>query len=151
MANKNDTDLISVMLKLPAMLHAEYFVRASPHIIDDANYWNILGTLWKAGGTVIQQEQWLKLFTSPRPKAHKIMKSRERRAWRKLPAKVVAYRAVNNRGEAFIAMSWTLDLKTAERFSEAGTRKIVKRTFDKKDIFAYFDRRGESEIIILTL
>jgi hypothetical protein len=137
------------MLQLPAELQAEFFRRVSHKIIDDSCYWNVLGTLWKLGGTVVQQEQWRGLFLSKRGNRHKIMKKSERRAWRKLPAEVTAYRAVNHLGEADTAISWSLDRGIVEKiFSEDGKRPVVERKFKKAEIFAFFDRRGESEILV---
>jgi len=149
MANANDRAVIEDMMKLPEQLMAEYFSRNAHRILDDAVYWNVLGTLWKLGGTVVQQDLWLSMFNANRKQRHKIMKKRERRAWRRLPKQIKAYRAVNHNDEANTAISWTLSRDTAERvFSENGKRAIVSKIFCKDKVFAYFDRRKESEILV---
>lgn len=148
MANANDNAVIREMMNVPEPLMAEYFARNAHRIIDDANYWNVLGTLWKLGGTVVQQDLWRGLFLADRPRQHKIMKGRERQRWRNLPAVVTAYRAVNHPEEAETAISWTLDRKVAEKFSQNAKRQIVVRKFRKQDVFAFFDRRGEEEILV---
>jgi hypothetical protein len=76
------------------------------------------------------------------------MKGRERQRWRNLPAVVTAYRAVNHPEEAETAISWTLDRKVAEKFSQNAKRQIVVRKFRKQDVFAFFDRLGEEEILV---
>ena len=148
MANQNDSAIISEMMNVPRILMAQYFLENSDSIKDDANYWNVLGTLWKLGGTVKQQDLWKKLFLSDRPRRHKIMKSRERRRWRRLPETVIAFRAINSPEEIETAICWTLDRKTAEFFSQDGGRKVVERKFKKSEVFAFFDRRGEEEILV---
>jgi hypothetical protein len=147
-ANKNDSDLIRIICNMPPLLSAEYFAQNAHRIIDDANYWNVLGTLWKIGGTVVQQSLWLPLFLSDRPKRQKIMKSSERRKFRRLPKVVKAYRAVNSDDEILTAISWSLDRKVATMFSEDGKRKIVCNYFFKGEIFAFFDRQSEDEILV---
>jgi hypothetical protein len=149
MSNSNDASIIQKMLRLPEELGAEFFRRVHHKIIDDSCYWNTLGTLWKLGGTVVQQGLWQELFLSKRPNRHKIMKKSERRAWRKLPAVVTAYRAVNHPGEADTAISWSLDRGIVDRiFSDGGKRPVIEKKFRKDEIFAFFDRRGESEILV---
>lgn len=148
MANENDSTIISQMMMLPQELMAEYFARNASRIIDDSTYWNVLGTLWKLGGTVVQQDLWKRLFSSPRRQSHKIMKSRERRSWRNLPKVVTAYRAVNDDAEIQTAISWTMSKSVAENFSDGGKRKVVIRQFRKEEVFAFFDRRHEDEILV---
>ncbi|RLC24911.1 MAG: hypothetical protein DRH93_03395, partial [Deltaproteobacteria bacterium] len=96
----------------------------------------------------VQQELWKGLFQSNRKKRHKIMKKRERKRWRRLPETIVAYRAINNESEIDSAISWTLSMTIANEFSEDGKRKVVEKTFSKKDVFAFFDRRREEEILV---
>jgi hypothetical protein len=149
MANENDSKIMEQILSTPDVrLASEVFRRNAHRIIDDATYWNILGVMWKMGGTVIQQDHWKEMFRCDRRQKHKIMKNRERKRWRKLPKIVTAYRAINTPEEIETAISWTLNRKTAEQFSWNGERKIIERNFHKTEIFAFFDRRQEDEIIV---
>ena len=149
MANINDSRFIEEIMTLPDSLKGQFFADNAHRIIDDAAYWNVLGTLWKLGGTVYQQEQWRVLFLCDRKQKHKIMKSRERKKWRRLPTKMMAYRAVNNDSEAAKAISWSLSKSVVERcFTGGNQRQIVAREFLKSEIFAFFDRRGEDEILV---
>ena len=149
MANENDSRIIETMMRLPGELLADFFSQNAHSIIDDATYWNVLGTLWKLGGTVRQQELWVPLFLSPRPKREKVMKRTERKRWRRLPPVVTAFRAINEPSEADTAISWSLNRNVVDRFfTEHGKRPIVERQFKKPEIFAFFDRRGEEEILV---
>lgn len=149
MANENDSRIVHQLVNLSPDQMGEFFVNNAHSIQDDSTYWSVLGTLWKAGGTVAQQDLWLQLFRSSRRNSQKIMKTRERRALKKLPKIITAYRAVNNDLESKTAISWSLSREVVERiFSENGKRKIVARTFYRSDIFAYFDRRHEQEILV---
>jgi hypothetical protein len=148
MANENDSRIIEQMLCVPPELQAEYFKRNAHKIKDDSNYWNVLGTLWKIGGTVVQQDLWIEMLSSSRKNRHKIMKGKERSVWRRLPKKVMAYRAINEESEIGTAISWTLSRDVADNFSIDGAREVVTREFKKAEIFAYFDRRRESEILV---
>ena len=149
MSNQNDRKVIAEMMAVPDYLKPQYFAENADRIIDNAIYWNVLGSLWKLGGTVVQQELWRGLFLCGRKQGHKIMKGRERKAWRRLPKTFTAYRAINNTDEIECAISWSLSRNTVERvFSENGQRKIVSREFKKDDVFAFFDRRGEDEVLV---
>lgn len=148
MANENDSRILQCMMFQPEALRAEFFRRYSHKIQDDSAYWVVLGSLWKAGGTVIQQDLWREMFLSPRRNRHKVMKTKERSIWRRLPKTVKAYRAINHKGEIGTAISWTLSRKVAEQFSQNGKREIVSREFKKSEVYAYFDRRNEKEILV---
>lgn len=148
MANPNDSAFVCELLRVPQALQFVFFAANHGCIQDDANYWNLLGTLWKASGRVEHLSLWLPLFRSSRRKREKIMKSRERRRWRALPKIVTAYRAVNHPSEAETAISWTLDKRIAERVFSHGVRQVVSRQFKRDEVFALFDRRGEEEIIV---
>ncbi|EOX4805095.1 hypothetical protein [Vibrio alginolyticus] len=79
------------------------------------------------------------------------MKSSERKAFAKLPKVITAYRAINDESEieAETALCWTLSEDIAKRvFSQGGRRKVVAKQFTKDEVFAYFDRRKEQEILV---
>lgn len=118
-------------------------------ITDDSNYWNILGTAWKAGGCFKDQPRWITLFQSKRRNRHKIMKTSERREFARLPKTVRAYRCCDDPFEADQSICWSLDRKFVEQYAaKKGRVLIVECTFSKSDIFAYFNRRRESEILV---
>lgn len=149
MANQNDSNIIKTMIGLPEHDMPDFFRKYADKIQDDSVYWGTLGTLWKATGNTHEQEAWLPLFKAKRRNKKKIMKARERKEFSRLPKTVTAYRAVNNDDEENSAISWTLTEEVANRiFSKNGQRKVISKQFDKSQIFAYFDRRNEQEILV---
>ena len=59
-------------------------------------------------------------------------------------------RFIKDDAEKYTAISWTLSEDVAKNvFSLEGEREVVSRWFYKEDIFAYFDRRSEQEIIVI--
>ena len=89
----------------------------------------------------------LKLFN----KADKslLMNEDELDIYNKLDNEVKVYRGTKNKDD-FKAMSWTLDYDKAEWFANRfGTDGyILEATINKNDIVAFFDVRGESEVVI---
>lgn len=120
----------------------------SDQITDDSNYWNFLGTAWKAGGTFEKQDQWVELFQSKRRNRQKLMKTSERREFSRLPKVVTAYRAYTDEDELNHSICWSLDQKFVKQYAEKTGRKIAEMKFAKSNIFAYFNRRQESEILV---
>ncbi|ENV4252631.1 hypothetical protein ACFJ9Q_004486 [Vibrio parahaemolyticus] len=149
MANVNDSNIISRLLSIPECYQLDFFVRSAPAIQDDSTYWDVLGTLWKAQGSHQHQGVWSSLFTCLRRNKHKVMKSSERKAFAKLPKVITAYRAINDESEIETALCWTLSEDIAKRvFSQGGRRKVVSKQFTKDEVFAYFNRRKEQEILV---
>ena len=78
--------------------------------------------------------------------------------YKKLPDKFIVYRGVavgrNPHGLSWTLnlLSWTLNLETAQWFAnrfnnDKETGYIEKATVRKSDVFAYFNTRGEDEIV----
>ncbi|EME9804049.1 hypothetical protein V1336_003898 [Vibrio alginolyticus] len=119
---------------MPECYQLDFFVRSAPAIQDDSTYWDTLGTLWKAQGSHQHQCVWSFLFTCPRRNKHKV---------------ITAYRAINDESEIETALCWTLSEDIAKRvFSQGGRRKVVAKQFTKDEVFAYFNRRKEQEILV---
>ena len=120
-----------------------------PTVRDDAIYWQLLAACWIKSGRVRELARWRVLFEAGRRGRWKLMKKKDRRVWRSLPSVVVAHRA-SAAGENLADMlSWTLDRALAERFADAWGRKVVTRRFPRDQVIAYFNRRRESEIVVL--
>lgn len=117
--------------------------------LSDYGYWFMLGTLWVSYTGFSDIELWKKLFSAER--RHRdacIMKPSELRAFEALPYHVKAYRAHRPGEKDYIA--YTLDLEKAKMFAtQRGTHWVKEYKIRKRDILAYFTRRGESEILVL--
>ena len=126
-------------LSLNQRIH--YFEEIKEKMSDDL-YWTVLRALWIGDGTY--NEQWKKLMYADRKRQHKIMKSSDRQALKKLPKNIMIYRACDEENEIY-NFNWTLSPLIAVRFHK---RFIVTRIIKKSDIYAYFNSRKEQEIIL---
>lgn len=144
----DDIFIAKVLSAIPHHMMLNVMKGYSDQITDDSNYWGFLGTAWKAGGSFEDQSQWIELFQSKRRNRQKIMKTSERRAFSRLPKVVTAYRAYTDENELNHSICWSLDQKFVKQYAEKTGRMIAERKFDKSNIFAYFNRRRESEILV---
>lgn len=77
-----------------------------------------------------------------------LMNETEYEIYLSLPDSFTVYRGVST-GRNPDGMSWTQDLEKAEWFSRRyGTGYVLEGLAQKKDVLAFFDRRGEKEIVI---
>jgi hypothetical protein len=147
MANQHDSSIVEGIMRLPFPANVDAFFRYGTNLVDHSTYWQMLAAMWIGHGGTDRLDEWTKLFRSDRPSRCKLMKKKDRQFWRRLPTKVIAYRAVDPVENLSSSISWTLDPSFLARVYR--DREIVTREFQKKDILAYFNRRGESEIIVL--
>lgn len=144
----NDSNIARAMCLVPHHLMLAFMQGNHNKIIDDSNYWNLLGTAWKAGGCFKDQNDWMVMFRSKRRNRQKIMKTSERREFARLPKKLKAYRAYADPIEIEQSICWSLDKKFVEQYAKAKDLQIAECKFNRDDVFAYFNRRQESEILV---
>ena len=144
----NDSMIARAMVMVPHHLMLPFMEANAAHFSVDNNYWNLLGTAWKAGGCFKDQVRWKDLFQSKRRNRQKIMKSSERREFSRLPKKLKAYRAYADSIEIEQSICWTLDKNFVQSYATAKNLQIAEKTFNRDDVFAYFNRRQESEILV---
>lgn len=143
-----DTDIARLLVNTPEHLLLQFMQNYQDLIKDDNNYWNWLGTAWKASGNFKDQEAWIVLFKKDRRNPRKIMKTSERREFAKLPKKVIAYRAYRDEVEITDSICWSIDPKFVNLYAQKKGYQVAKKEFSSTDIFAYFNRRQESEILV---
>lgn len=143
-----DAQIAQALASTPHYFMLCFMTTYADQISDDSNYWNFLGTAWKAGGTFEQQAEWIALFQSKRRNRQKIMKTGERREFSRLPKVVTAYRAYADESELQHSICWSLDPKFVQQYADKKGRQVATMQFNKADIFAYFNRRRESEILV---
>ena len=144
-----DQQIAVIFSRTDPLLSLDFMCHFGSSIKDDSNYWNFLGTAWKAGGSFAEQDRWVELFKSKRRNRQKMMKTSERREFAKLPKMVKAYRCCNDEFEQHQSICWSLDKKFVIDYAMKTDRSIiVESTFHKDSIFAYFNRRRESEILV---
>lgn len=80
-----------------------------------------------------------------------LMDKQEYSVYKELPEKLVIYRGVAVNRNPY-GLSWTIDYDKAEwfahRFDTDEKGYILKTTISKENVLAYFDSRGESEIVV---
>lgn len=146
LANENDSAIVSAMCQQPTEHILPFLMMFSGRIMDDACYWQGVGVGWVKAGEHANLEHWCRLFASQRRGRWKIMKSRDRQLWRKLPNSVLAYRAFAPGEDVDRALSWSLDSKVCSKIWP--DRQVTERRIPKERIEALFTRRGEAELLV---
>ena len=123
-----------------------YYFKKLQEKLDDNDYWTILRVLWIDKGMC--NDNWAELFfNSGRGREHKIMKSSDRQALKKLPKKVTIYRVCREKADEE-KWNWTTDRAFAERYLTRNGEYIAEKIIDKSEIFAFFNSRREFEVIL---
>lgn len=124
-----------------------YFAKELMHEIDDNEYWTILRALWIENGVCNDLYEYL-FFFSGRKRQHKVMKSADRQALKKLPKQLTIYRGCKEKTDEN-KFNWSADRSFVERYIKTMEGYyIAEKKINKSEIFAFFNSRGESEIIL---
>tara|TARA_Y100001938_G_C8006550_1_gene387628 strand:- start:208 stop:780 length:573 start_codon:yes stop_codon:yes gene_type:complete len=118
-------------------------------------YWKFVADVYTGIEFPYLQRQDLWRVIMSQPKAEQVMTTKERHYFEKLPNEFEVYRG----GICDQSLSWTLDKKIAEFFSNrTGKFEEVKKTFlpshiftktvNKENCIGYLDRGKEQEILI---
>lgn len=80
-----------------------------------------------------------------------LMDSEDYKIYLSLPEKITVYRGVKPGGNEK-GLSWTRNIKQAKWFADRFEKNgyVLSATIDKENVLAYFDTRGEEEIIVDT-
>lgn len=119
------------------------------HKMSNRTYWRLLADVWTdAEGCGVNFRWWRTCFNSSRPNRERLMLAKERAKLAALPDTFTIYRGAEPRHRK--GLSWTIDREKAEWFARRFQRggKVYSATARKVDVIAYFDCRGESEIVI---
>ena len=110
-------------------------------------YWEFLKLIWIRCGTIERIPLFRQLFSAKKTHKYWIMSPEEEAALKAMPNEFTVWRAPRPGGDDGI--SWSVERAFVAQYAEANGRDIIERTVKKKDVFAYFDRAGEGEVIIL--
>ena len=117
-------------------------------LLSNPRYWEVLKTVWIAAGYTAIAGEFRHYMQNNRPCRHYFMAPEEHEALRQMNFPMKVYRACNSEQDGGI--SWTTNIETAIEFAARGkNQKILCRTVERSEVFAYINRRGEDEIIIL--
>lgn len=100
---------------------------------------------------VFTQAQFARLFQKCNPDV--LMTAEERKTLQGLPNEIEIYRGVRKASKKMKGMSWTTDIEVAKRFSQRFSSNnsggdLYKATIYKTDVLAYFQGRGEREMVV---
>ena len=147
------TDLWRIYALLNKPYGLAFLKFATPHL-SSKDYSKLLADAWIRSENPnmdknFTKKELLNLFKKAAPTY--LMTKDEYQTWKNLEQTVTVYRGVTTyNGFDRKAMSWTLDEEKAkwfaERFGENG--KVYSAEIDKKDVYAYFGSRGESEVVV---
>lgn len=127
------------------------------HLLSNPRYWEMLRTVWVVSGSTANANEFRPLFKSPRPCKGWFMTVEDAAALDAMTFPLTVYRAYDpyyDTPEGIAAggdpgISWTLEKEWCEKYAEGKGRVVKSRQVERKDVFAYISRRGESEIMIL--
>ena len=130
------------------------FLKYASHHLSKKDFSQILADAWIRSENPnndpnLTQRKLLSMFQSAEPRH--LMSQDELNTLDELDATVTVYRGVTSFNANNVkALSWTLDRSVAEwfatRFDEDGT--VYQAQIEKSHIYAYFDGRNESEVIV---
>lgn len=134
--------------------YALTFLKYVKPYLSKADFSKILADAWTQSENPnsdenVNKRELLSMFRQAEPR--ELMTESELREYDELEEIVTIYRRVTSYNAKNIkAISWTVDGKVAEwfshRFNENGT--VYEAEIEKKYIFALFNRRNESEVIV---
>ncbi|MCK4816257.1 hypothetical protein KA005_10855 [bacterium] len=125
-----------------------YIFLKEKHLLSHYRYWELMRTVWIIAGSVETAPIFRELMISTRPQKHYFSTPEEANTLRSLPDKVRVYRAQD--GHMVDGISWTLTKEYAELYQQQFHKEFVyEREVDRESIFAYINRNGEEELIIL--
>ena len=117
-------------------------------LLSNPRYWEMLKVVWIAVGSTSVAGEFRQYMQSTRACRNYFMTPEEHEVLRNMKFPLKVWRACS--GDDDDGLSWTVNLEVAMEFAVRGKcRKIITREVVRKDVFAYINRRGEDEIIIL--
>jgi hypothetical protein len=127
------------------------FLGIEQGIEDDAEWWELLGTIWEDSENIHQNRGiWEDLFLSPRPSREYLMDEEERAFLVGLPDSFLVYRGCSA-AYTWEGLSWTLDKDKALWFAHRFSKRegvVIAGEVKKQDVLAYLGGRGEKEILV---
>jgi hypothetical protein len=115
--------------------------------LSDQRYWELLKAVWIGCGSVRTYPIFRQLFESKRPFRQFLMSPEEEAFLHALPGEITVFRAIKTGSDSGI--SWSLDRDVCEKIAEEDGRSVIQRVVNTKDCLAYFNRRGEDEILYI--
>lgn len=149
-----NSDLDHILALMLPKYHLAFLKYIKPYL-SKKDFDNHLAYIWVASENPNQDKNvGIRTLISWFKQANKkyLMSEDELEYYRNLPDVVNVYRGVAVGRAASNGLSWTCNYKTAEWFANrfnTGNRRgyVIKGKINKADIFAYFNSRGEDEVL----
>lgn len=117
-------------------------------LLSDERYWELLRSTWIICGNIKNIPTFRKMFESKRPKRNWFSTPEEIARLNSLPEIFTVYRAQN--GEEINGISFTLSLAVAQTYKfKFDKDRIITKEIKRSDVFAFIERNGEEEVLIL--
>lgn len=130
--------------RLRALMAIKFIIMTNPA------FWRMVAFVWVDSENIYQNlDNWVDLFESDRPSKDSLMDDDELRVLRQLPDEVLVYRG--HSPENLEGLSWSLSKHVAEQFADRsmkGNPLVSQSAVSRDDIHAYFNVRGEQEVVI---
>jgi len=116
---------------------------------------DLVSEVWIDSENIWQHKQTWQTIWKALPDPHMTMDDNERAVYNLMPDKISIHRGIRHKGHNRRGMSWTRDKERASWFAnrwkgQKGLQPVVLSTeVKKKDILAYFNGRGEEEVVIM--
>jgi hypothetical protein len=120
-------------------------------LLDDKEYWELVSDVWVDSENIWQNlKHWKKLLKQRGETKHFFMDEDDKKDFDNLPDKLIVYRGYI-KGKNEKGLSYTTDENKAKWFAKRFYKdgQVTSRYIDKKDVFAYTNRRSENEIILI--
>lgn len=151
--NRKDLTSVYILWRTPWKLT---FMKMCGEYLSEKDYAEYLADAWVVEENPnmdvnVSREEAIEMFKSV--KKHYLMDKEDLEYWKKLPEEVELWRGVSKR-RVDLGLSWTDDREKAEwfmnRFKESseGEMKLLKVVAPKKHCIAYFNTRGEKEVLL---
>ena len=115
--------------------------------LSDPCYWETLKCVWMVSGRTDNAGEFRRWMKSSRPYRRFFMTPEEEKRLERMSFPLTVYRACSGDDKG---ISWTISESFANWFqTNYRKERIDRKEVRREDVFAYIDRRGEDEIILL--
>lgn len=130
------------------------FVSDVSKFLSSEDFYKLLGDAWVENENAnedvnVSKREMLEIFRNADKEA--LMSESELDAYNDLDDVLIVYRGVSTeKKERIEALSWTISFGKAKWFADrwGDSGAVYSATINKQDVLAYFDRKGEDEVII---
>lgn len=147
-AETNDWSRFVFLHERPYRIDALYTALARAHSKSE-KMWELVGEVWIDQEYVYDHlDAWVDIWSTDVEHRPACMDARERRELETIPEELTVWRGTGYE-DSISGLAWTTDRAKAEWFAYRWQQRpiLVEGRVAKRDVFAYFLRRGEHEVV----